>query len=91
MKVEVYGKDLCTYTNASLRAFESMNIPVQYIRLAQNVTGEDIGKRTKTTSKTVPVIVIDGKWIGGFDDLKRIMNESWKRTESKYARAENSY
>ena len=91
MKVEVYGKDSCVYTQSALQAFDSMNIPVNYIRLSQNTHGNEISRLTKTQSTTVPVIIIDGKWIGGFDELKKIMNESWHRTVSKYASHNKSF
>lgn len=91
MKVEVYGKNGCSYTQAALEAFKSMNIPVTYIALASNISGASIGQRTKTKATTVPVIIIDSKWIGGFNELKKIMNESWNQYQNKYADYKKSY
>lgn len=94
MNVTIYGKDHCSYTKAAKEAFAALCVPVTYIALNETIRGKEIGKHTKTSSETVPVIIINGKWIGGFDQLKGILKQSWSQCESqpkKYSNYQPSF
>ncbi len=70
-KVVMYKKDPCPYCDRALRLLNEKNIPCHIIDL----TGQDeeIQKiKNETGWRTVPIILIHGKLIGGYTDLKAL-------------------
>ncbi len=69
--VKVYVKDPCAYCVRAIRLLEELKIPYEEIDL----TGQDdkIQKiKNETGWRTVPIIMIHGKLIGGYNDLKAL-------------------
>jgi glutaredoxin len=76
----VFGRDTCPFTSRARKDLENANIPFTY----HNVTEDEhamqemvervtplIGPSTRIT---VPQIWLEGKYIGGSDDLRKKMN-----------------
>lgn len=79
MKIVVFGKDSCPYTQAAINGLKSFGLNPQYISVPPNVHGEQIGEMSGTKSETVPVVIINGVWIGGYTELKEHMNNVWNK------------
>ena len=73
-KVVIYTKDPCPFCDRAINFFNARDIAFEEIDL----TGQDaeINRIKKETGwATVPIILIDGKLIGGYTDLKTLDEE----------------
>lgn len=70
-QVKVYTKDPCPYCVRAIRLLNEKNIPFEEIDLTDQPEEIDRVKQ-KTGWRTVPIILIDDKLIGGYDDLKAL-------------------
>ncbi|UZJ54109.1 hypothetical protein CBS101457_003429 [Exobasidium rhododendri] len=74
-KVAVFSKSYCPYCKKAKSVIQSFNVPgVGIIELDEESEGADIQAylADKTGQRTVPNIFIDGKHIGGSDDLAKL-------------------
>ncbi len=72
--VKIYHKDNCPYCDRAINLLEEKGVAYDGIDL----TGKDdeINKiKNETGWKTVPIILIDGKVIGGYNDLRALDND----------------
>ncbi|WGL59957.1 glutaredoxin [Pigmentibacter sp. JX0631] len=74
-KVLIYTTTVCPYCNAAKNLFKSLNVEYEEINL-----DSDSDLRAKLSAenngwRTVPMIFIDGKFIGGFDDANKLHKE----------------
>lgn len=74
-EVKIYTTTVCPYCNAAKNLFKSLNVEYQEINL-----DNDPDLRVKLSMenngwRTVPMIFIDGKFIGGFDDTNKLHKE----------------
>jgi glutaredoxin 3 len=73
-KVVMYSKDPCPYCVAAKRFLQARDIPFEEIDLTGQQ--EEIDKIKKQTGwQTVPIILINDKLVGGFNDLKKLEQE----------------
>ena len=74
MSVVIYSTKNCPFCVAAKNLLESLNIPLEEIDLTS-----DIEKRleisTKYNWRTVPIIIINDNFIGGFDELNNLYSE----------------
>ena len=68
----IYGKTNCPYCVAAKKLLDSKGISYNYVDL------EELGKTAAEVTgrpnvRTVPQIYLEGKYIGGFDDLKKVL------------------
>ena len=73
-KIQMYSKVPCPYCVNAKRFFIEKEIEFEEIDMTDNLGGLDEIKK-QYGWKTVPLILIDGKLIGGYTDLKDL-NES---------------
>jgi ribonucleoside-diphosphate reductase alpha chain len=79
MRTIVYGKSDCPFCSMAKEELRLRGIPFDYIDLkeigktAREVTGRDV--------KTVPQIYIEGKYIGGYDELMEHLNQPLETNE----------
>lgn len=73
-QVIVYTKDPCPYCERAIRFLEDREIAFEEIDLTGR---EDEINRIKNETgwRTVPIIMINGKLIGGYTDLKALDDE----------------
>lgn len=67
-KVEIYSKDNCSYCTSSKLFFDRNGIPYTEFKLNRDYTVEEF-KEKFPSARTVPQIIINGKTIGGYDEL----------------------
>ncbi len=86
VEVVLYSKDGCIWCNRAKRFLsvlpKEMVVNYREINLS-NVTAEQYEiEKTKlienTAQKTFPYIFIDGKFIGGFNELKKKLNNEYE-------------
>jgi len=66
--IEVYSKDNCPFCVKAKRLLEQMNINFIEKKIGVDVTREQL-LEVAPQARTVPQIVINGKVIGGYDQL----------------------
>jgi glutaredoxin 3 len=73
--IEVYGRPNCNWCVKAKELLNSKGINYRY-----NTVGEDIGINEITEMfpgvRTVPIIAVDGKRIGGYEELKEYLEET---------------
>lgn len=68
MTIEIYTRESCKFCAAAKRLLEKRKLPYQEVQLGSDPQlSKKIEEMTRQT--TTPRIFIDGKHIGGFDDL----------------------
>lgn len=73
-KVIMYSKDPCPYCVNAKRLLTNKGVDFEVIDLTNNL--EEMNRLKNTLNwKTVPMILIDGKLIGGYSDMKALDEE----------------
>ena len=75
MKAEIYSKPNCPYCDRSKALLTKLDIPYEEIDAVANIDilKERVTNITGAPPRTVPQIFLDGKYIGGFTDLEKIL------------------
>lgn len=69
--VQLYKKNPCPYCDRAINLLNSKGVKFEIIDLTDKM--EDLQKiKDQWGWKTVPVIIIDGKLVGGYTDLKEL-------------------
>lgn len=77
--VELYTKDNCTYCVQAKQVLRDRQIQFVEYKLNEDFTREIILEMFPE-AKTFPVVVVDGFRIGGFTELRQMLNEEMKST-----------
>lgn len=69
-KITIYGTDECTFCHAAKQLAESRGFEVDYVD-----AGLDMLTFSKLfpSARTVPQILLGDTWIGGYGDLKEVL------------------
>jgi glutaredoxin 3 len=70
--IEVYGKPDCNYCTKAKNLLDSKMISYDYYSVGEDVTTDEVIERFPT-ARSVPVVVVNGKHIGGFDELNTLL------------------
>ena len=84
MKIEMYSKKNCSYCYSARKILSENNIEFTEYKLTEDFTREQLLEKVPL-AKTYPVILVDDNFIGGFSDLKQLLenkNVIWKRHSS---------
>lgn len=70
--IEIYTSNHCPYCNRAKSLFKQMGVEYKEINITDS--GEEAIRELaeKTGAYTVPQIFIDGKFVGGFDDVNAL-------------------
>lgn len=79
MKVTLYTKQNCSYCNQAKVLLASKNISYTELTLDSDFTREHLLEMFPTAA-TYPVVVVDGFNIGGFSQLKYMIEEQTTST-----------
>lgn len=74
MQVTVYSKIECGHCVRAMNALNNRKIPFTELKLGRDFNREELLEQVPT-AKTFPVILIDGKHIGGADQLIKLLGE----------------
>lgn len=83
MKIVIYGKEDCRYCKNAVDLVREHNLPHKYYDVEND--GVDIQVLTIKTApgaRTVPIVIIDDVWIGGYEELVKYIKQ-WKRYVSQ--------
>jgi glutaredoxin 3 len=73
-QVKIYTKDPCPFCVRAINLLEELKVDYEEVDL----TGKDaeIQKlKNETGWRTVPIIMVDGKLVGGYTDLKALVEQ----------------
>ena len=73
MKIVIYTTSYCPFCDAAKNLLKSLNIEFNEVDLTDNLE-ERLEISTKYNWRTVPLILINNKLIGGFDELNNLNN-----------------
>jgi glutaredoxin 3 len=73
-KIQMVKKDPCPYCDRALRFLQNKGVEFEVIDLT-NKLDEIQEWKNKTGWSTVPIILINGKLIGGYTDMKALDEE----------------
>lgn len=74
MKIEIYSKKNCSYCFAARKFLNENNIEFTEYKLDEHFTRDELIKKIPEV-KTYPAILVDDKFIGGFTQLKELLEE----------------
>lgn len=73
MNIQVYVRQAyCPYCDKAKELLADNNMPFEVIVLDTEELKEDI--KARSGMRTVPIIYIDGRLVGGYDQLKEYVN-----------------
>ena len=75
MKALVWSKDMCPYCDRAKALLKQKDIEFEERKIGSGWTKEQL-LESVPTARTVPQIFLDGKLIGGHDDLVKYFNEA---------------
>ena len=70
MKAVVWSKDVCPYCEQAKNLLKIKGIEFEEKKVGHGFTKEDLLEAVPT-ARTVPQIILDGELIGGFQELKK--------------------
>tara|TARA_B100001287_G_scaffold91888_1_gene77050 strand:- start:3666 stop:3917 length:252 start_codon:yes stop_codon:yes gene_type:complete len=73
VKIVIYTTNYCPFCDAAKNLLKSLNIEFDEVDLTDNLE-ERLEISTKYNWRTVPLILINNKLIGGFDELNNLNN-----------------
>ena len=81
MRIEIFGKAMCDLCSAVTEYIALQNVPFEYFSVEglESAAILDILRRANG-KRTLPIIFIDGRHIGDFDELRQFFES---RNESK--------
>jgi glutaredoxin 3 len=74
-QVEIYSKDYCPYCVAAMNLLTQKGVGFSLIDITHDSDLQNQMLTRANPRKTVPQIFIDGKGVGGFDDIKKLDSE----------------
>ena len=73
----IFYKTYCPYCIKALQLLSEKNIPIQKIEVSNDDTYKEyIYYNYNIHTKTVPQIILNNKYIGGYDDLNKVLNKT---------------
>lgn len=75
MHIEIYTKDGCTYCSLAKKLLESRKMAYKEYHLDRDFTKEILTEKY-ASARTYPVVVVDGFFIGGYNELTTKLLES---------------
>ena len=80
MNVEIWSRVNCPYCTSAKEILRDFNIPFTEKVLDRDFTREFL-LETYPTARTFPVVVVDGFYIGGYNQLSQKLNEEKSSTQ----------
>jgi glutaredoxin 3 len=73
MNIKIYGKPNCQWCEAAKNLLDMKKIPYTYTDLIDMPSEHRIKIIEDSGMRTVPIIKVDGHYIGGFDQLDNML------------------
>lgn len=82
MKVEIFGKEWCAYCDRAKELLDERKVPYEFYDVENSVRHHKEMMTRNPDAKTVPQVFIDGKLVGGYDQLRARFKAIDKETDS---------
>lgn len=73
--IRVYGKDNCNYCRLAKELLDRTGMNYAYATVGEDVGINEIREMFPGVS-SVPIVEVNGEWIGGFNELKQYIEET---------------
>ena len=73
-RIQIYGTRLCGFCTAAKRLCEQQGVPYEEILLDRDPERR-MALVEETGWRTVPMIFVDGSFIGGFQELRALVSQ----------------
>lgn len=80
MNVVIYTKNQCSFCTNAKTLMNTKGINYTEMRLGEDFTREYLVENYPT-AKTFPVIIVDGFYIGGYQELQKMLTEQTETTQ----------
>lgn len=74
--IRIYGTPTCSYCVKAKAYLDSKSIPYQYFSIGEDVSKSEVLEIVPEGWKTVPIIFDNAKFLGGYDQLVQLMEET---------------
>lgn len=82
MDITIYGKADCSFCTAATAYLSEKEIPFLYIDIEQNGFDKvNLVKFIAPGATTVPIVILNGEWIGGYSEMKVRIHRILARAE----------
>lgn len=75
MNIKIYGKDDCSFCTKAVDLLKSYNVSYSYYKVGVDLTVDELIEQFPL-AKTVPIVVINEQWVGGYDKLATYLEET---------------
>jgi len=83
MKIVVYGKEHCPYCDKAKNILEQYGFSYAYYDINKdNIDLVTLTTKTAPGAKTVPIVIVQDVWIGGYTELEAFL-KAWKQDIDK--------
>ena len=72
MKYEIYTKDNCSFCESAKQLLKIKNIEYTQYHIPNDISREEVMEKFPGV-RTVPIILINDKYIGGYTELQKIL------------------
>lgn len=72
MNIEIYTKQDCPFCVEAKKLLKKSSKPFKEYKIGKDISRDDL-KLKYPEARLAPVVIIDGKYIGGFDDLSDLI------------------
>lgn len=69
MLFKIYGKPNCGYCKKAAEILTDTDLTFDYYTVGVDVTKQELENKLQTEIKTVPVVLVDNNFIGGYTEL----------------------
>mgnify|MGYP000209299048 CR=1 FL=1 len=73
MKVEIYSKDNCGFCTMAIQEAEMRSLDYRVQKLDEDFSRDEIVEKFPGV-RTFPIVVVDGEFVGGFQEFKRMLS-----------------
>jgi glutaredoxin 1 len=73
MKAIVYGSKKCVWCDRVARVLEECEVEVEKFDVSESNNMEKMREVAGQEARTVPQVVVDGKYIGGYTEIERFL------------------
>jgi glutaredoxin 3 len=84
MSIKIYGKTNCVHCDNAKSLLDRMNVPYEYTLVETPEAKQMLFEAVSPHIRTVPVVVVDGVWIGGYTELYSYINENYSLTNGQF-------
>jgi thioredoxin reductase (NADPH) len=84
MKIKIFGKENCPYCDFAKQLLDRVGEEYEYENASSPETVSMIKETYGDSISTVPVVIVDGIYIGGYDQLKEHINKNYAMVNGEY-------